>query len=344
MKAHERSYQLCNHHVNKTIKYVCMDPECKENTLSCELCVVKLHNKCKDEHLINKTEIEFKLQVYNPAKYNTKVHKIINDIFDRQIINFNNELRKAKKSILESYRSKIYAGGKQFNFATINKEDYMITIDPDTQKINIKSKKDNIARTSINDNIETILNGENHKLEKALNEIYLLSATEIKLKQWLVSPKASLDFEREVYTYKLKNFPSSVIENYCILNKVLSPGVIKFGVHSSYDKLAKIRIGLIDLDGLEKSKEMKKINAFDQPVIDCYKYLNLSNEKNDKNSIDQLFTTNNNIIMSLRANEVSFKSTDCPGTFSATLNAETEYYLFVSILEKDNWCDIQFIE
>lgn len=344
MKAHEHPIHQCNIHPTKTLKYVCMDSNCSETVHGCEICVLRLHSKCKDEYLIRRDDINVKLVISNLNKYKTKADKILADIFDRQAVFLNKELRNAKKAILELYIDEIYTVTKKNDLGVINKTEYEIVHNIKTNKIEISFLKSKVAQKNIDETIEKTLNAENQKFIRLLNELSISTTAEMELDNWQIFPNSQLNLAGSNFRLLHKNSKNAFGEGGCVYKTPLIACDIKFSVFSNNEEYAKIRIGLVDFEGFTKAQKTKRISDIVLAALDYQTTYQLTGKKNMENSLEKTFLNGNDILMKFRRDEVIFQSVQHSSSFSAVLDPKIQYYLFVSVVEKDNWCDICFLE
>lgn len=344
MKAHELSVYQCDIHANRTIKYICMDPNCTESAQTCELCVVKLHTKCRDEFLVSRNDLPSKLSITNTKHYDDSVESYFSKLFDERIACFNVELRAAKKKILESFINQMYALSTKSDLYTLNKAEVDINFNPETNKIEIKSRKQQIVQSNIDNNIEAAFNSQKEKFAKMLNSINLHSTPELDLDNWLVSLNSELVLKKKCYSLSLNGDSGPDNEGGCILKTPLKPCVVKFTFYSDTYDIAKIRIGLIDAEGLESSIKNRKVTAFKQPTISYCTSFNVIESKTSENCLEKTFKHGNEIVMIVKRGKVHFRSVQYSSCFSGSLTPDAEYFLFVGILEVGNRCEISFIE
>ena len=207
----------CNDHKHRLVKYICFDKKCLEEDLSCVLCILEKHENCEDNLILEKDELNCKL---NFKRFSREEKKVVSLIKNK--IECSN--KKLMSELLILIKSKIKSN--DFNFENISKmnlenilkerSSFDINYDEKTKKVIIKelSRKNNKDIDIYNEMVRLF----QKKLDKIFNK-FENNYKNMNYENIYEFEKKNFILPKENFYFKSKN---KKLVFKCLRNKALS--------------------------------------------------------------------------------------------------------------------------
>ena len=135
--------EFCGKHVDKKVKYVCLDPKCKSpEVLACVFCIKNEHKTCADEFIVDRKNLSSKVQIDLSDFDGSKLVNSLNQIMDKQLLSFNKQLLMQKSAFVQGLNLEGHSANLTPESLKHSKKNLKITFNKETQKIEIRSRLD----------------------------------------------------------------------------------------------------------------------------------------------------------------------------------------------------------
>lgn len=142
----------CKDH-NKPVIYFCFNPHCTSSSQACILCIKNNHTKCPDDLLVDKNEVNVKVNILENQIDPKTITSKLNQIIELKLFELNKSLMNKKQAFIKSFNIEDKPENILEEEMLKNvKKNYNFVFNKETNKVEIASKF-NVSEEEINESV-----------------------------------------------------------------------------------------------------------------------------------------------------------------------------------------------